>query len=212
MLRARASPRSSLRPTTATFAPASARPSARAPPSTPVPPITTATSPERSNRFIKLQVDCEGTWIRAKQNVTRVSIIHYSQFTAFSYLRAMEIYDHPTFRMACQQFDLVADHLQLNQSERDRIKYPKRSMTIALPIHCDDGSTRGFTGYSVQHHLTLGSTKGGLRYHPDDISREVAPLAMWRSSKCALAGLHYGGDKGGIDCDPAQLSRAEQER
>ncbi len=51
----------------------------------------------------------------------------------------MEIYDHPTFRMACQQFDLVADHLQMNQSERDRIKYPKRSMTVALPIHCDDG-------------------------------------------------------------------------
>ena len=102
---------------------------------------------------------------------------------AFSYLRAMEIYDHPTFRMACQQFDLVADHLQMNQSERDRIKYPKRSMTVALPIHCDDGSTRVFTGYRVQHHLTLGPTKGGLRYHPDVTIGEVAALAMWMSWK-----------------------------
>ena len=124
----------------------------------------------------------------------------------------MEIYDHPTFRMACQQFDLVADHLQMNQSERDRIKYPKRSMTVALPIHCNDGSTRVFTGYRVQHHLTLGPTKGGLRYHPDVTIGEVAALAMWMSWKCALAGLPYGGAKGGIACDPAQLSRDELER
>ena len=78
----------------------------------------------------------------------------------------MEIYDHPTFRMACQQFDLVADHLQMPAAERDRVKYPKRSMTVALPIHRDDGSTQVFTGYRVQHHLTLGPTKGGLRYPP----------------------------------------------
>src|SRR5713101_1604723 len=124
----------------------------------------------------------------------------------------MEIYDYPTFRMACQQFDLVADHLQMNQSERDRIKYPKRSMTVALPIQCDDGTTRVFAGYRVQHHLTLGPTKGGLRYHPDVTIGEVAALAMWMSWKCALAGLPYGGAKGGIACDPAQLSRAELER
>src|SRR6266700_2820803 len=131
---------------------------------------------------------------------------------AFSYLRAMEIYDHPTFRMACQQFDLVADHLQIDQSERDRIKYPKRSMTVALPIHCDDGSTRVFTGYRVQHHLTLGPTKGGLRYHPDVTIGEVAALAMWMSWKCALAGLPYGGAKGGIACDPGKLYTTEVER
>src|ERR1051325_1815325 len=124
----------------------------------------------------------------------------------------MEIYDHPTFRMACQQFDLVADHLQIDQSERDRIKYPKRSLTVALPIHCDDGSTRVFTGYRVQHHLTLGPTKGGLRYHPDVTLGEVAALAMWMSWKCALTGLPYGGAKGGIECDPGKMSRAELER
>src|SRR6267154_779931 len=124
----------------------------------------------------------------------------------------MEIYDHPTFRMACQQFDLVADHLQMNQSERDRIKYPKRSMTVALPIHCDDGSTRVFSGYRVQHHLTLGPTKGGLRYHPDVTIGEVAALAMWMSWKCALTGLPYGGAKGGIACEPGKMSTQELER
>src|SRR5439155_20218584 len=101
---------------------------------------------------------------------------------------------------------------QMDQSERDRIKYPKRSLTVALPIHCDDGSTRVFAGYRVQHHLTLGSTKGGLRYHPDVTIGEVAALAIWMSWKCALTGLPYGGAKGGIECDPRKLSLTELER
>src|SRR5260370_3385002 len=124
----------------------------------------------------------------------------------------MDIYDHPTFRMACTQFDLLADHLEIPESERGRIKYPKRSMTVALPIHCDDGKVRVFSGYRVQHHLTLGPTKGGLRYHPDVTLGEVAALAMWMSWKCALTGLPYGGAKGGITCDPHTLSSGELER
>jgi glutamate dehydrogenase (NAD(P)+) len=124
----------------------------------------------------------------------------------------MDIYDHPTFRMACQQFDLVADHLQIPESDRGRLKFPKRSMTVALPIHRDDGSTEVFAGYRVQHHLTLGPTKGGLRYHPDVRLGEVAALAMWMSWKCGLTGLPYGGAKGGIACDPGKLSRDELER
>jgi glutamate dehydrogenase (NAD(P)+) len=114
--------------------------------------------------------------------------------------------------MACQQFDLVADRLQISDSERDRLKYPKRSLTVALPIHRDDGATEVFCGYRVQHHLTLGPTKGGLRYHPDVEIGEVAALAMWMSWKCALTGLPYGGAKGGITCDPRKLSAAELER
>jgi glutamate dehydrogenase (NAD(P)+) len=125
---------------------------------------------------------------------------------------AMEIYDHPTFRMACEQFDLVADHLEISGPERDRLKYPKRSLIVSLPIHCDDGSTRVFSGYRVQHFLTLGPTKGGLRFHPDVKLGEVAALAMWMSWKCALTGLPYGGAKGGIACDPHELSRTELER
>ena len=124
----------------------------------------------------------------------------------------MEIYDHPTFRMACQQFDSVADYLEIPESERGRIKYPKRSMTVALPIRCDDGTVRVFSGYRVQHHLTLGPTKGGLRYHPDVTLGEVAALAMWMSWKCALTGLPYGGAKGGIACNPLKLSAGEVER
>lgn len=114
--------------------------------------------------------------------------------------------------MACQQFDLVADHLQIPANDRDRLKYPKRSMTVALPIHRDDGRTEVFSGYRVQHHLTLGPTKGGLRYHPDVTLGEVAALAMWMSWKCALTGLPYGGAKGGIACDPRQMSIKELER
>src|SRR5580658_327831 len=124
----------------------------------------------------------------------------------------MQIYDHPTFRMACQQFDLVAEYWQIPQDERARLKFPKRSMTVALPVHMDDGGTRMFTGHRVQHHLTLGPTKGGLRYHPDVALGEVAALAMWMSWKCALAGLPYGGAKGGIACDPSKLSLTELER
>src|SRR5205809_1159281 len=124
----------------------------------------------------------------------------------------MDIYDHPTFRMACQQFDLVAEFLQIPEAERARLKYPKRSMTVALPIKRDDDRIEVFAGYRVQHHLTLGPTKGGLRYHPDVALGEVAALAMWMSWKCALTGLPYGGAKGGITCDPHRLSTTELER
>jgi glutamate dehydrogenase (NAD(P)+) len=114
--------------------------------------------------------------------------------------------------MACQQFDSVADYLEIPASDRDRLKYPKRSVTVAIPIHRDDGSTQVFAGYRVQHHLTLGPTKGGIRYHPDVELGEVAALAMWMSWKCALAGLPYGGAKGGVNCSPNKLSLAELER
>ncbi|HUA67523.1 MAG TPA: Glu/Leu/Phe/Val dehydrogenase, partial [Candidatus Saccharimonadales bacterium] len=103
-------------------------------------------------------------------------------------------------------------HLQIPASDRERLKFPKRSMTVSLPVRMDDGSTKVFTGYRVQHHLTLGPTKGGLRYHPDVALGEVAALAMWMSWKCALTGLPYGGAKGGIACDPTKMSRTETER
>ena len=114
--------------------------------------------------------------------------------------------------MACRQFDLVADYLQIPDAERDRLKFPKRSMVVAVPIHRDDGRIEVFSGYRVQHHLTLGPTKGGLRYHPDVTLGEVAALAMWMSWKCALTGLPYGGAKGGIACDPRKLSPGELQR
>jgi glutamate dehydrogenase (NAD(P)+) len=124
----------------------------------------------------------------------------------------MNVYDHPSFHMACEQFDLVADRLGISDGDRARLKYPKRSVTVSLPIERDDGKIEVFPGYRVQHHLALGATKGGLRYHPDVTLGEVAALAMWMSWKCALTGLPYGGAKGGICCDPHVLSKSELER
>src|SRR5580658_8555442 len=124
----------------------------------------------------------------------------------------MEAYDHPTFQMACRQFDQVADHLQIPESDRPRLKFPKRTMIVSLPVSQEDGTSKVYTGFRVQHHLTLGPTKGGLRFHPEVTLGEVAALAMWMSWKCALTGLPYGGAKGGIACDPRKLSTTEQER
>jgi glutamate dehydrogenase (NAD(P)+) len=124
----------------------------------------------------------------------------------------MDIYKHPTFDMACEQFDLVADLLQMPQCERERVKFPKRSLTVAVPVRMDSGEVKVFPGYRVQHHLSLGPTKGGMRFHPDVALGEVAALAMWMSWKCALTGLPYGGAKGGVACNPRTMSISEVER
>lgn len=124
----------------------------------------------------------------------------------------LHLYDSPTYRMACQQFDLVADFMSIPHDDRARLKMPKRSLSVAVPVRMDDGSTQVFMGYRVQHHLTLGPTKGGIRFHPDVTVGEVAALAMWMSWKCALVGLPYGGAKGGVACDPRLLSKGELER
>src|SRR4051794_41636217 len=124
----------------------------------------------------------------------------------------MTVYSGPVFDMAVNQFGVIANHLEIPMDERDRILMPKRAITISCPIHRDDGSVQVFEGYRVQHHLTLGPTKGGLRYHPDVTLGEVAALAMWMSWKCALTGLPYGGAKGGIAVDTRKLSLRELER
>jgi glutamate dehydrogenase (NAD(P)+) len=123
----------------------------------------------------------------------------------------MEIYKDPAFDMACEQFRIVADYLNINENLRQRLLMPKRSVAVSLPIHMDDGAIRIFQGYRVQHHLALGPTKGGTRFHPNVSLGEVAALAMWMSWKCALAGLPYGGAKGGVTVDPATLSARELE-
>jgi glutamate dehydrogenase (NAD(P)+) len=114
--------------------------------------------------------------------------------------------------MACRQFDNVADHLEIPEYERPRLKFPKRSLVVSLPVNCEDGTMKVYTGFRVQHHLTLGPTKGGLRFHPEVTLGEVAALAMWMSWKCALTGLPYGGAKGGIACDPHRMPIREVER
>ncbi|HEX4202590.1 MAG TPA: Glu/Leu/Phe/Val dehydrogenase, partial [Chthoniobacterales bacterium] len=122
------------------------------------------------------------------------------------------IYSDPTFQLACDQFKLIADYINIPTALRDRLMYPKRSITVAVPVRMDDGSVRVFEGYRVQHHLSMGPTKGGTRFSPSVTMGEVAALAMWMSWKCALAGLPYGGAKGGVACDPRTLSPIELER
>jgi glutamate dehydrogenase (NAD(P)+) len=122
------------------------------------------------------------------------------------------IYSDPTFQLACDQFKLIADYINIPQALRDRLMFPKRSITVAVPVRMDDGAVRVFEGYRVQHHLSMGPTKGGTRFSPSVNIGEVAALAMWMSWKCALAGLPYGGAKGGVQCDPRSLSAAELER
>ena len=123
----------------------------------------------------------------------------------------MTIYDDEVFKMACDQFQVIADYLSIDKNDRERLMYPKRAIAVTLPVHMDDGSTRTFQGYRVQHHLTLGPTKGGTRFAPSLSMGETAALAMWMSWKCALANLPYGGAKGGVACDPSKLSRTELE-
>lgn len=123
-----------------------------------------------------------------------------------------ELLAHPVFAMAAEQFDSVANFLQLPDDLRERCKWPKRLISVAVPVKLDDGTTKVFYGHRVQHHLTRGPVKGGLRYHPAVDLGEVAALAMWMNWKCALMDLPYGGGKGGIACDPRNMSRGELER
>ena len=123
----------------------------------------------------------------------------------------MTIYTGPVFDMARQQFQVIADHLEIPHDERARLLYPKRAIAVSCPIHRDDGSIAVYQGYRVQHHLTLGPTKGGTRFALSVDIGEVAALAIWMSWKCALAGLPYGGAKGGVTVDPPALSRHELE-
>ncbi len=123
-----------------------------------------------------------------------------------------ELLANPVFAMAVSQFDRVADFLKLPADIRERCKWPKRIITVTVPVRRDDGTTEVFFGHRVQHHLTRGPVKGGLRYHPDVNVGEVAALAMWMNWKCALLDLPFGGGKGGISCKPSEMSDGELER
>ena len=122
------------------------------------------------------------------------------------------VYSSEVYLMACKQFDRAADAISLPETLRDRVKHPRRAVVVSLPIRRDDGTIEVFEGYRVQHNLSTGPAKGGIRFHPDVTLGEVAALAMWMSWKTALVGLPYGGAKGGVIVDPARLSETELER
>ena len=115
-------------------------------------------------------------------------------------------------RTAVAQLDRAAELLGLPEDDRAQLREPRRSLTVTFPVRMDDGSVRTFTGYRVQHTLTMGPTKGGMRYAPNVTLGECAALAMWMTWKCALLGLPYGGAKGGVRVDARQLSLSERER
>jgi len=121
------------------------------------------------------------------------------------------LYDSDVFRMACRQFDQAADAINLPDAIRDRTKYPRRCLAVALPVRRRDGSVTVFEGYRVQHNLSTGPSKGGIRFHQDVTIGEVAALAMWMSWKCSLVGLPYGGAKGGVIVNPNELTPEELE-
>ncbi len=123
----------------------------------------------------------------------------------------MDIYTGPFFEQAREQFGVIADYLDVPEHQRERLLMPKRAIMVACPIHRDDGTEAVFTGFRVQHHLTMGPTKGGTRYAANLHLGEVAALAIAMSWKCALAGLPYGGAKGGVAVDPYGLSKRELE-
>ena len=114
-----------------------------------------------------------------------------------------------TSDMAIQQFDIAANKLGVDPNLAGRLRRPDRALIVSVPTRMDDGRVQVFTGYRVQHNDVLGPFKGGVRYHPAVNLGEVSALAMWMTWKCSLVGLPLGGAKGGISCDPAELSRHE---
>jgi glutamate dehydrogenase (NAD(P)+) len=111
-----------------------------------------------------------------------------------------------------EQLDKVAERLDLDPQIYQHLRHPKRSLIVSVPFQTDAGDLEVFTGYRVQHSMTLGPSKGGIRFHPDVDLEEITALAMLMTWKCALMGLPYGGAKGGVRCDPLKLSPRELER
>jgi glutamate dehydrogenase (NAD(P)+) len=116
------------------------------------------------------------------------------------------------FRIAQIQFDMAAEYLKLDQGLRQILRTPKRVMEVSVPVKMDNGQTKVFTGFRVQHNVSRGPAKGGLRYHPNVTLDEVKALAAWMTWKTATVNLPYGGAKGGIICDPKRMSKGELER
>jgi len=115
------------------------------------------------------------------------------------------------WKMAQQQLDEVAALIGLDESVHEYLRYPKRVLEVSVPVRMDDRRLRVFTGYRVQHNVSRGPSKGGIRFHPDVTLDEVKALAMWMTWKCALVNIPFGGGKGGVICDPKAMSMQELE-
>jgi len=116
------------------------------------------------------------------------------------------------FDDAIKVLDRASEYAEIDPEAIEKLKHPKATLTVSIPVRMDDGSLQVFTGYRVQHDNTRGPTKGGIRYHPQADLEEVKALAFWMTCKCAVMGIPYGGAKGGITVNPKELSRLELER
>jgi glutamate dehydrogenase len=110
------------------------------------------------------------------------------------------------------QFDNVANIIDLDQSTRELLRQPSREFHFTIPVKMDDGTTKVFNGYRIQHNDARGPAKGGIRFHPQETVDTIRALSMWMTWKCAVVDIPLGGGKGGIICDPRTLSKGEQER
>lgn len=116
-----------------------------------------------------------------------------------------------SFEMAQSQFDSVAEVLALDSGTRELLRNPLREYAFAIPVRLDDGNVHVFRGFRVQHNDARGPSKGGIRFHPLETLDTVRALAMWMTWKCAIVDIPLGGAKGGVVCDPHNLSMREQE-
>jgi glutamate dehydrogenase len=116
------------------------------------------------------------------------------------------------YEMAQKQFDTVADLLELDAPTRDLLRSPMREYHFLIPVRMDDGSVRVFRGFRCQHNDARGPCKGGIRFHPQETIDTVRALSMWMTWKCSVVDIPLGGGKGGVICDPHDLSLREQER
>ena len=116
------------------------------------------------------------------------------------------------FKIAQSQLDTAAATLGLDEATHQFLRWPQRELLVTIPVKMDDGSTRIFHGYRVQYNGARGPTKGGLRWHPDETIDTVRALSAWMTWKCAVVDLPLGGGKGGVTCNPKELSEGEKER
>jgi len=118
----------------------------------------------------------------------------------------------PIYELALNQFLAAAKKLDLDDNLIERMRSPDRTMLVTLPVEMDDGKVKNFYGYRVQHNTSMGPGKGGIRYHPDVNLGEISALAMWMTWKGGLMNLPLGGAKGGVTCNPKEMSMGELER
>ncbi len=121
----------------------------------------------------------------------------------------MPLYSSQLYKDSLSQLETAAETMKADPNIVERLKYPKRAIQVSIPIRLDDGTVKTFEGYRVQHSMTLGPGKGGIRFHPHVDLSETTALAMLMTFKCALVGLPLGGAKGGVKVDPNELSRQE---